>query len=82
MEELSTATIPADLVTAGGSFGVCEEGQVRLRGGFESSNGLVEYCHHRTWGTVCREGWDNNDARVVCAQLGYNPDGMFHLVDQ
>ena len=54
----------------------CTEGEVRLEGGFDSSNGRVEYCQYRTWGTVCNEGWDDNDARVACSQLGYNPDGM------
>ena len=50
-----------------------------------SSNGRVEFCQYRTWGTVCNEGWgtvcseewDDNDARVVCGQLGYsNPEGI------
>ena len=50
---------------------------MRLRDGVDPSNGRVEYCRHRTWGTVCSEGWDDSDARVVCSQLGYNPDGMF-----
>ena len=56
----------------------CEDGEVRLEGGFSPSNGRVEFCQYRTWGAVCGEGWDDNDARVVCGQLGYsNPEG-FH----
>ena len=49
---------------------------MRLRDGFDASNGRVEYCRERIWGSVCSEGWDENDARVLCRQLGYNPDGI------
>ena len=49
---------------------------MRLRDGFDDSNGRVEYCRDRIWGSVCSEGWDDNDARVLCRQLGYNPDGI------
>ena len=60
---------------------VCEAGDVRLRGGIDSSNGHVEVCQFRTWGAVCSDGWDDNDARVVCAQLGYDPQGLCGLIN-
>ena len=54
----------------------CEDGEVRLQDGIDSSNGRVEVCQYRTWGTVCTEKWDRDDARVVCHQLGYDPEGI------
>ena len=59
----------------------CEDGDVRLEGGFSDPNGRVEFCQYRTWGAVCGEGWDDNDARVVCGQLGYsNPEGIHDTI--
>ena len=58
----------------------CENGEVRLYGGTSSSDGLVEVCQFRTWGTVCSDEWDNKDARVVCRQLGYEPEGYYMVL--
>ena len=65
------------LVTYNTSAG-CEDGAIRLQGGLDSSNGRVEICKFRTWGAVCSDEWNDVDAKVVCRQLGYDPEG-FHV---
>ena len=33
---------------------------------------LIEMFYNNKWGTICDNGWDINDTKVVCRQLGYN----------
>ena len=34
--------------------------------------GRVEIFWNNRWSTICDNGWDDNDAVVVCKQLGYS----------
>lgn len=48
----------------------CDHGEVRLVGGCDGSEGRVEVCVYGLWGTVCASSWGNDEAEVVCDQLG------------
>ena len=49
----------------------CTHGEVHLLFGSNEREGTVEVCVHGYWGTICDNGWDSRDARVICRQLGY-----------
>ena len=55
----------------------CTNGTLRLVNGSLESAGRVEICINGVWGTVCSYYYyfdyrENDVARVVCRQLGYN----------
>ena len=49
----------------------CSYGDIRLADGSTSYEGRVEICIEETYGTVCDDSWDDDDAEVVCRHLGY-----------
>ncbi|POI35528.1 hypothetical protein CIB84_000720 [Bambusicola thoracicus] len=49
----------------GGYFNV-----IRIAGG--GRRGRVEILHKGSWGTICDDGWDTQDASVVCRMMGYS----------
>ena len=56
----------------------CTNGEVRLTSGRVPSEGVIEVCVNGVWGAVCGTGWDQEDAGVVCGQLGYHDNHSKH----
>ncbi|XP_071264600.1 neurotrypsin isoform X2 [Salvelinus alpinus] len=53
----------------------CKQGSVRLQGGRSKLDGRVEVYLQGVWGSVCSDDWGDQDATVVCRQLGQGFSG-------
>ena len=49
--------------------------------GFKIIDGRVEYFSSAEWNTICDNKWDNNNAAVVCNQLGYDTEGNTQFIN-
>ena len=55
--------------------GDCRDGALRLMGGDNPLEGRVEICINNAWGTICDSTFDQDDADVICRQLGVIHNG-------
>ncbi|KAM9770613.1 neurotrypsin isoform 1-T1 [Menidia menidia] len=58
----------------------CKQGSVRLQGGRSKLDGRVEVYLGGVWRSVCGHDWGDEDAAVVCRQLGNGMSGHARAV--
>ena len=57
----------------------CNDGELRLVGGSTSTEGIVEICLNNSYGAICDDFWDTQDAKVACIVLGFTNGIIFIL---
>ena len=55
----------------------CSDGEVRLVDGEKETEGRVEVCFSKRWGTISGDGWTQTESTIVCNDLGYEFTGKF-----
>jgi len=58
---------------------ILNDSTIRLVGGSSYSEGRVEVLYNGVWGTICNNGWNNDNANVVCRTLGFSGASTFFL---
>ena len=53
----------------------CSDGDLKLVGGASETEGRLEVCFNKRWGTIDGDGWTQTDTQVACKQLGHSTSG-------
>ena len=73
---ISCVAVNINFVSGKAETKCTQPGDIRLMGGRSALEGRVEVCNTgKVWNRICNDGWDNDDAKVVCRQLGLSPIG-------
>ena len=56
----------------------CTEGDVKLVMGSDNE-GTVVMCLNGLWSMISDQGWDGNEAEVLCRSLGFQTEGRYIL---
>ena len=51
----------------------CVDDTMRLNDGETDFEGRLEICRGNVWIIACPNSWNEDNARVVCQQLGFSP---------
>ncbi len=65
-----TADVASAICQGNASQPECTTGEIRLMNGSGAEEGRVELCHEGFWRTICDQNWSQEEAVVVCTQLG------------
>ena len=55
----------------------CEDGDVRLVNFTNPYSGRVEMCYQGDWVSLYRHGWTDEEAQVICQQIGSFKEGSY-----
>ena len=55
---------------------LCNDGDLKLVGGDLETEGRLEVCFNKRWGTINGDGWTRTDTQVACKQLGHSTSGL------